>query len=139
MGGEEEESKDLEAQNESKDQENNNEDDIQHTSVGDHGRQGLSSEEAEKLYQEVGFNELEHIEISPIKLFFLQFTGLMPYILEIACVLALAVEDYIDFAIIFIILLSNGTLGYTEEMKAKKSLVRSIQLKMFEINNIACH
>lgn len=99
-------------------------DDFQHTSIGDHGRLGLSTSEAEVLYKEIGFNELEHVEISAFRLFFLQFTGMMPYILEIACVLALGVQDYIDFAIIFLILLSNALLGYFEEVKAKNSLVR---------------
>lgn len=43
--------------------------------------------------------------------------------LEIACILALAVEDWIDFAIIAAIVLCNGYLGFTEELKAKASLV----------------
>ena len=38
--------------------------DFQRTFVGDHGRAGLSSAEAEKLYDEVGYNELKHVEIS---------------------------------------------------------------------------
>jgi magnesium-transporting ATPase (P-type) len=107
--------------------------DSQETSVGDHGRRGLSTEEAEILYQEDGYNQLEHVEISPIKLFFLQFTGLMPYILEIACILALAIEDYIDFVIVFIILLSNGILGYSEEIKARNSLVSSFTSSFYFI------
>ena len=42
--------------------------------------------------------------------------------LEIACILALAVQDWIDFAIIAAILLCNGYLGFHEELKAKASL-----------------
>lgn len=38
---------------------------------------------------------------------------------EIAAVLALAIEDWIDFAIIALILITNGVLGFTEELKAK--------------------
>ena len=37
-------------------------------------------------------------------------------------VLALAVEDYTDFAIIFAMLLCNGYLGFHEALKAKESL-----------------
>lgn len=97
--------------------------DYQSTTIGDHGRAGLSTVEAEKLYEEVGFNELNYIEISALQLFLLQFTGMMPIILEIACVLALAIQSFIDFAIIFIILLTNSCLGFHEEIKAKESLV----------------
>jgi hypothetical protein len=38
---------------------------------------------------------------------------------ETAAVLALAIEDWIDFAIIMAILLTNGILGFTEELKSK--------------------
>jgi hypothetical protein len=46
----------------------------------------------------------------------------MPYMLELAAILAIAVQDYIDFAIIMAILLCNGYLGFHEELKAKASL-----------------
>ena len=42
--------------------------------------------------------------------------------LELAAIIAIAVEDYIDFAIIMAILLVNGYLGFHEELKAKASL-----------------
>eukprot|EP01038_Epipyxis_sp_PR26KG_P008642 gene8642-11682_t len=85
-------------------------------------RAGLTTEQAEALYETVGFNELPHVEVSLWWIFFIQFTGLMPYMLELACVLALAVQDWIDFAIIAAIVISNGYLGFTEELKAKNSL-----------------
>ena len=87
-------------------------------------RGGLTTEQAEKLYEEVGFNELPHVEVSLLALFFYQFTGLMPYMLEVTIILAIAVQDYIDFAIICAIVLTNGYLGFHEELKAKASLVR---------------
>lgn len=42
--------------------------------------------------------------------------------LELAAILAIAVQDYIDFAIIAAILICNGYLGFHEELKAKASL-----------------
>lgn len=84
---------------------------------------GLTTAQAEQLYAEVGFNELPHIEVSLFWLFFEQFTGVMPFMLEVACILALGVESWIDFAIIAAILLCNGCLGFAEELKAKASLV----------------
>jgi H+-transporting ATPase len=85
-------------------------------------RAGLTTAQAEKLYETVGFNELPHVEVSLFWLFFVQFTGVMPYMLEIAFILALAVQSYPDFAIIFGIVLTNGVLGFTEELKAKQAL-----------------
>lgn len=86
-------------------------------------REGLTTEEAEKLYVEIGFNELPHVEVSLIALFFLQFTGLMPYMMEVCIILAIAVQDYVDFAIICAIVLTNAYLGFHEELKSKASLV----------------
>lgn len=114
------------------------EDDFQKTTVGNHGRAGLSSEEADILYEEVGFNELKHVEVSAIKLFFLQLTGLMPYVLEIAAIISIAILEYVDFAIILAILLANATLGYYEEMKAKKSLVGLFVTFSFGFISFAC-
>ena len=62
------------------------------------------------------------MEISLWWVFFVQFTGLMPYVLEICCILALACQDWIDFAIIASIVICNAYLGFMEELKAKKSL-----------------
>lgn len=100
--------------------------DTQKTSIGDHGRAGLTSDEVEKILEEVGFNELKYIEISALQLFSLQFYGTMPFILEAACILALGIQSYIDFAIIVAILLCNAYLGFHEEIKAKDSLVRCV-------------
>ncbi len=56
-------------------------------------------------------------------LFFLQFTGTMPYMLELACIVAIACQDYPDFGIILGMLIANGVLGFTEQLKAAESLV----------------
>jgi magnesium-transporting ATPase (P-type) len=46
----------------------------------------------------------------------------MPFMLEFAAIVALAVQDWIDFAILAAILLCNGYLAFHEELKAKASL-----------------
>ena len=48
--------------------------------------------------------------------------GTMPYMLEVACIVALSIADYADFGIILAMLLCNGCLGFYEELKAAKSL-----------------
>ena len=87
-------------------------------------RVGLTSEQAEELTEKWGYNELPTVIVPLWYIFFIQFTGTMPYMLELACILALAVEDWIDFAIIFAMVCCNGYLGFHEELKAKESLVR---------------
>lgn len=85
-------------------------------------RNGLTSAEVEELYKIHGYNELPVIVVPLWYIFLTQFTGTMPYMLELACVLSLAVTDYIDFAIIATMILCNGYLGFHEELKAKESL-----------------
>lgn len=68
-------------------------------------RAGLTSFEVEKLIQQWGYNELPEIKISLYYLFFLQFTGTMPYMLELAAIISIAVQDFVDFAIILAMLL----------------------------------
>lgn len=88
-------------------------------------RVGLTTEQAEELLQVHGFNELPEVTVSLWWVFFLQFTGTMPYMLELACIIALAVQDYPDFGIIFGMLIANGVLGFHEQLKAAESLVSS--------------
>jgi magnesium-transporting ATPase (P-type) len=88
-------------------------------------RLGLTSEQAAQLTEKWGYNELPQVIVPLWYIFFIQFTGTMPYMLELACILALIVEDWIDFAIIFTMVCCNGYLGFHEELKAKESLVRS--------------
>jgi H+-transporting ATPase len=85
-------------------------------------RVGLTTAEAEKKLETFGFNELPKVEIPLWKMFLLQFTGTMPYMLEVSCILSLIVNDVIDFAIIFTMLSCNAWLGFHEQLKAKESL-----------------
>ncbi len=86
-------------------------------------KKGLTSAEAAILLEKYGYNEIPKISIPLWYIFFIQFTGTMPYMLELACVLSLAVTDYEDFGIIATMLICNGYLGFHEELKAKQSLV----------------
>jgi len=86
-------------------------------------RLGLTSDKIEELYKIHGYNELPEIKVSLWWLFFMQFTGTMPYMLELACIIAIAVQDYPDFGIILGMLLANGFLSFHEQLKAAESLV----------------
>lgn len=86
------------------------------------GIEGLTTSEVESLYEKWGYNELPSIVVPLWYIFLMQFTGTMPYMLELACILSLAVSDWVDFAIIAAMILCNGYLGFHEELKAKESL-----------------
>jgi magnesium-transporting ATPase (P-type) len=86
------------------------------------GIEGLTTPEVESLYEKWGYNELPSVVVPLWYIFLMQFTGTMPYMLELACILSLAVSDWVDFAIIAAMILCNGYLGFHEELKAKESL-----------------
>ena len=63
-------------------------------------RLGLSDAEAEAQYVISGYNELPVMEIPLWKVFLQQFTGTMPYMLELAIIISAAVQDFANFGII---------------------------------------
>mmetsp|Transcript_16480 Transcript_16480/g.27614 ORF Transcript_16480/g.27614 Transcript_16480/m.27614 type:complete len:979 (-) Transcript_16480:1850-4786(-) len=85
-------------------------------------RIGLTTDQAEEAYKVHGYNELPEVTVSLWYILFVQFTGTMPYMLELAAIIAIAVQDYPDFAIILSMLLANGFLGFHEQLKAAESL-----------------
>merc|ERR1719247_2655788 len=52
----------------------------------------------------------------------MQFVGMMPAMIEIAGLLAAILGSWIDFWIIFALLMTNATLGFIEEMNAQASI-----------------
>merc|ERR1719247_2389763 len=52
----------------------------------------------------------------------MQFVGTMPAMIEVAGILAAALGSWIDFWIIFALLMTNATLGFVEEMNAQASI-----------------
>eukprot|EP00557_Chaetoceros_sp_GSL56_P008141 CAMPEP_0176495272 /NCGR_PEP_ID=MMETSP0200_2-20121128/10559_1 /TAXON_ID=947934 /ORGANISM="Chaetoceros sp., Strain GSL56" /LENGTH=998 /DNA_ID=CAMNT_0017893121 /DNA_START=355 /DNA_END=3351 /DNA_ORIENTATION=- len=83
---------------------------------------GLTTDQVNKAIETYGTNEIP-VKITPFYVLFLrQFTGFLPFLIEIAAIISLAVQDYVDFGIIAGILLVNGLLGFREEYHARKSL-----------------
>jgi H+-transporting ATPase len=83
---------------------------------------GLTDEEVAKAILRYGINEIPVPEAPLYAIFLRQLTGFLPLLIELAAILAIAVEDYIDFGIIVGILLINACLGFREEYHAKKAL-----------------
>ncbi|MBU0635794.1 calcium-translocating P-type ATPase, PMCA-type [Candidatus Micrarchaeota archaeon] len=92
--------------------------------------EGLSSQEARKRNQELGYNEIktEH-KTNPFKIFFSQFTNSLVIILIIAAAvlgylgwMENDVSNFIEAGLIGAIVILNGLLGFVQDYKAEKSI-----------------
>ncbi|KAI7864411.1 plasma-membrane proton-efflux P-type ATPase [Spinellus fusiger] len=83
---------------------------------------GLSSQEVAERQQRFGNNELPEPKSNPLLKFLHYFTGPISYLIEISCVIAAVVGDWIDFSIILALLIVNAVIGYIEEAKAESAL-----------------
>jgi len=83
---------------------------------------GLTTTQVEAAIEQYGKNEIPVQEVPMWMLFLRQWVGFLPFLIEIAMIISLAVQDWVDFAIIFGVMLINALLGFREEAHAKKSL-----------------
>ena len=85
------------------------------------GEKGLPSEEAQKRLSQYGENKLTTIVKTPQWLqFLLQFKDVLVIILIVAGIISLAVGNFRDGSIMFIIVLINASIGYLQEHKAER-------------------
>lgn len=84
--------------------------------------QGLSSEETKRRLDEFGPNELSEKKMNPFLRFLSFFWGPIPWMIEIAAVLSLAVRHWPDFTIIVVLLIFNAVIGFWQEFKAANAL-----------------
>jgi H+-transporting ATPase len=90
--------------------------------TGSEERQGLTSAQAAERLEQYGPNAIPKIETPIWKMILQQFTGLMPLMLEISCLVSAIAEDWPDLGVIAGMLFVNAALGFREEMKAKRAL-----------------
>ncbi|OZJ01961.1 hypothetical protein BZG36_05130 [Bifiguratus adelaidae] len=83
---------------------------------------GLTEEEVAERRAKFGRNELAEKKTNPILKFLSYFNGAIAYLIEIACIIAAVVGDWIDFGIILGLLLINALIGFIEESKAESAL-----------------
>jgi len=87
-------------------------------------REGLTSEEAERRFEEHGPNELEETRRKPLPLMFLsQFADFMILVLLAAAVLAGIIGETVDAAAIATIVVLNAVTGFAQEYRAEKALL----------------
>ncbi|MGZ7136047.1 MAG: cation-transporting P-type ATPase, partial [Methanobacterium sp.] len=83
---------------------------------------GLSPTEAKKRLQKYGFNEITEEKTSPVKKFFNFFWGPIPWMIEIALIISILIQHWQEFAVILILLLINGVVGFYQEYKADNAI-----------------
>jgi len=83
---------------------------------------GLTQTEARKRLAQYGPNEIEETKTNPFLKFLTYFWGPIPWMIEAAVVLSAAARHWPDFAIILVLLLANGVVGFWEEHQAGNAI-----------------
>ena len=106
------------------------------TALEEFGTKGLTSAQAAAQQAKWGRNEIPEEKEPLWRMFAMQFVGTMPAMIEIAMLLSAVIGSWVDFWIIFMLLMTNATLGFIEEMNAQASiaalkdgLVRKLPIK----------
>lgn len=90
---------------------------------------GLTTDEARAQRQRVGPNELPRKKkTSPVIAFLKQFMNPLIYVLLAAGVVTLAVGEYLDAGVIFVVLLLNAAIGYIQEARAEAAMEALMQM-----------
>lgn len=80
---------------------------------------GLTDQQIASLHAQYGDNELtQHEHDGPIKRFLLQFHQPLVYILLSATLVTLLLQEWVDSAVIFAVVLVNAIIGFVQESKA---------------------
>ncbi len=94
-------------------------------------RSGLTTADVADRQAKFGLNELEHRRRrSEFVRFLLQFHTPLIYILLAATLVTLLLQEWVDAAVIFAVVLVNATIGFFQESKAERSieaLARSVK------------
>jgi H+-transporting ATPase len=85
-------------------------------------RTGLTSDEARRRLQESGPNAMPDTSAHPLRLAIEKFWAPVPWMLEAAIVLELALGKYVEAAVIAFLLVFNAALGLFQESRAQATL-----------------
>src|SRR5665213_401108 len=84
--------------------------------------EGLTQAEATKRLTKYGPNEIEEKKTNAFLKFLSYFWGPIPWMIEAAVILSAVAKHWPDFAIIFVLLLSNAVVGFWEEHQAGNAI-----------------
>jgi H+-transporting ATPase len=88
----------------------------------DSSPKGLTSDEAGRRLEQVGPNELAEKKQNPLLKFLGYFWGPIPWMIEVAAVLSLIVQHWVDLVIILVMLVFNAVVGFWQEFQASNAL-----------------
>lgn len=83
---------------------------------------GLTSQEAEERLQKYGPNRLPESHRNALLVYLGYMWNPLSWAMEAAAIIAIALLDYVDFALIVALLLVNATISYVEESNADKAI-----------------
>jgi len=83
---------------------------------------GLSTEVAQSRLEKFGKNEIGESKTNPFLKYLSYFKGSIAYLIELACIVAAIVQDWVDFGIILALLFVNASIGFIEESRAESAL-----------------
>jgi len=84
--------------------------------------EGLNSNDAASRKERYGLNEIESESTSAVWAFLSHFWGPIPWMIEVAVILSALAGRWEDFAVILVMLLINGGVGYWHESKASNAI-----------------
>jgi H+-transporting ATPase len=84
--------------------------------------QGLGQTEALQRLSQYGTNEIPEEKSNPYLKFLSYFWGPIPWMIELAVILSALVRHWTDFAIILVLLIMNGAVGFWEEYQAGNAI-----------------
>lgn len=99
---------------------------------------GLMSGEVELRLKEHGWNRLSEEQTKWMQKFFSFFKGPIQYVMFAAAVLAGGLRDWVDFGVIFALLILNATVGFFQEYQAGSvvaELKKSLALEATVLRN----
>ena len=83
---------------------------------------GLTSEEAGRRLKQFGPNSVPDTSVNPLRMALDKFWAPVPWMLEAAIVLQIAIGEYVGAAIIACLLVFNAALGFIQEGRAQATL-----------------
>jgi H+-transporting ATPase len=92
------------------------------TAADDSPRIGLTSGEAQRRLEKFGPNAMPDTSMHPLRMALLKFWAPVPWMLEAAVLLELALGKYVEAAIILLLLVFNAGLGLFQESRAQATL-----------------
>ncbi|HSY41765.1 MAG TPA: HAD-IC family P-type ATPase, partial [Polyangia bacterium] len=85
-------------------------------------RSGLSGDEARRRLQELGPNSMPDASVHPIRSALGKFWAPVPWMLEIVIVVELVLRDYVEAAVIAVLLIFNAVLSFLQQSHAQATL-----------------